>query len=380
MLLEFGARNFFSFKEGFCFSLELNGNCPKQFSKGRNIANVIGIKGANASGKTNVLKALAFIKFLCVESFVALKPKSKIPVKRFFKNEENVSLFCRFKLPSKDDVYFYEVELNENEIVSEELSFDDSEKIIFKRTGTSFVEGSHRDLLPLKLRNNTSVINSAFMSEIPMITSYYKFFENIIANVGDAGFEEFRFNRSEICKLYQSVPEIFSQIKNILRDFDLGLSDVDIRSQENDKGEIEYYPIFIHEVCGEKYDVPFRYESNGTRKLFFDLSLYVTTLANGGVLVFDELDSCLHTDILPKLLELFDNDEINPHGAQFVFATHDTAVMDYLGKYRTYLTNKKDNASFIYRLDEIPGDILRNDRPISVPYRNKKIGGVPELI
>jgi hypothetical protein len=54
--------------------------------------------------------------------------------------------------------------------------------------------------------------------------------------------------------------------------------------------------------------------------------------------------------------------------------------MDHLGKYRTYLVNKKNNESYGYRLDEIPGDILRNDRPVSTPYRNGKIGGVPKIV
>jgi hypothetical protein len=43
------------------------------------------------------------------------------------------------------------------------------------------------------------------------------------------------------------------------------------------------------------------------------------------------------------------------------------------------LVNKEDNESFAYRLDEIPGDILRNDRPILPAYNDGKIGGIPKL-
>ena len=60
-LLEFGVRNVFSFKESFTFALELNVNYPNSISKGRKTANIMGIKGANASGKTNVLRAFSFI-------------------------------------------------------------------------------------------------------------------------------------------------------------------------------------------------------------------------------------------------------------------------------------------------------------------------------
>jgi len=55
MLLEFGGENFFSFKEGFEVSF------AKSKSSKDNVANVIALKGANASGKTNVLKALSFL-------------------------------------------------------------------------------------------------------------------------------------------------------------------------------------------------------------------------------------------------------------------------------------------------------------------------------
>ena len=95
--------------------------------------------------------------------------------------------------------------------------------------------------------------------------------------------------------------------------------------------------------------------------------------------MLDEFDINLHPDILPLLLNLFNDEQKNPHNAQMIFSTHDTSIMDRLGKYRTYLVNKKNNESFGYRLDEIPGDILRNDRPVSTPYRNGKVGGVPKV-
>jgi hypothetical protein len=53
--------------------------------------------------------------------------------------------------------------------------------------------------------------------------------------------------------------------------------------------------------------------------------------------------------------------------------------MDFLGRYRTILVNKENNESYGYRLDEISGDIIRNDRPISPAYNAGKIGGVPHV-
>jgi hypothetical protein len=63
---------------------------------------------------------------------------------------------------------------------------------------------------------------------------------------------------------------------------------------------------------------------------------------------------------------------------QLLFTTHNTEIMDILGRYRTYLVQKVDNESFAYRLDEVPGDILRNDRPISPAYNDGKIGALSQ--
>jgi AAA15 family ATPase/GTPase len=76
---------------------------------------------------------------------------------------------------------------------------------------------------------------------------------------------------------------------------------------------------------------------------------------------------------------LFDDPEKNINNAQLIFTTHNTDIMDKLGKYRVVLVNKQDNESFLYRLDEIPGDILRNDRSIIPAYKAGKIGGKPRL-
>ena len=70
---------------------------------------------------------------------------------------------------------------------------------------------------------------------------------------------------------------------------------------------------------------------------------------------------------------------MNQLGAQLLFSAHDADILDICGKYRTCLVNKDNNASYVYRLDELPGDILRNDRPISPLYKEGRIGGVPRL-
>lgn len=93
----------------------------------------------------------------------------------------------------------------------------------------------------------------------------------------------------------------------------------------------------------------------------------------------DEFDTNLHPDLLPIIIDLFLSQETNPRAAQFIFTSHNLEIIDHLGKYRTVLVGKTESESFCYRLDEIPSDIIRNDRSISALYRGGKIGGVPNL-
>ena len=91
MVLEFGARNFYSFKEGFSVNLRLDGKCPDDVSHGKDYTNVLAVKGANASGKTNVLKAISFISSFATFSFDQ-KPTLNIPFSSFFNNDKSTNL------------------------------------------------------------------------------------------------------------------------------------------------------------------------------------------------------------------------------------------------------------------------------------------------
>ena len=115
------------------------------------------------------------------------------------------------------------------------------------------------------------------------------------------------------------------------------------------------------------------------QKLFGNLMNYYDVLSLGGVLVLDEFDINLHPDILPHLLDLFLVKDNNPLDAQLLFTSHNTEIMDILGRYRTYIFEKEGNESFCYRLDEPKAPSLRNDRPVSVPYRKHLIGGFPRI-
>jgi AAA15 family ATPase/GTPase len=378
MLLRCGVKNFYSFKEGVEISFELSKSCPVDISKGKHISNIICVKGANGSGKTNLLKIISFLKFFCADSF-SEKPEMGIPVNSFFNNNDPIDIYCDFKI---EDVKFtYNASITKKEIICEKICRGIKRLTpIITRNGNTIEKciKEFSDLNKVILRSNASVISTAFQYEIKEIKGIYLFFRRILSNVtyiGRTNFDD--FNR--VSKYYHDTKNVFKFTLDIIKKIDLGIKDVSIKTRKGEKDDLIYFPVFEHDTCEKNNKLTFYEQSSGTKELFMILPNYAEVLINGGLLVLDEFDINLHPDILPFLIGLFDNRKINLNNAQLIFSTHHSYIIDYMGKYRTILVNKDESESYAYRLDEIEGDILRNDRLISPIYKEGKIGGVPRV-
>lgn len=384
MLLEFGAKNFFSFKDGFQISFRLSSSCPEAISKKKNNTNTLCIKGANASGKTNVFKALNFLRDFCCNSF-GYKPEEEIPLNSFMNNDEPTSFYIVISIGNVE--YRYELTLNRKQVISEKLCRKDRRMttVVHRKLDAFEVLNAKFDSLrTIKMRKNASFISVANQYEIEETKIFYRFFQVMICNVRSSGLGNWVGDEYETSEFYKDNPEMIAFVKKIICKCDLGISDITINettnSKDNEKGEQKfYYPLFAHVANGKTFQLPYLYESSGTKTLFLQLGAYQAVLAFGGILAIDEFDTNYHPAILPILVNLFEDPESNPFNAQFIFSTHNEGIMDKQSKYKTILVSKEENESFAYRLDEIPGDILRNDRPISPIYKSGKIGGVPKL-
>jgi len=379
MLLKYGARNFFCFKEGIEISLELGAKCPKSISRGNSVSNLICIKGANGSGKTNALKILSFLKSFCCDSFNS-KPEDEISIDSFFFNDDPIDIFCEFIFNNTQ--YRYELSLTTKKVISEKLL----RKV--KRLSPVFVRESNKlvycikelsDLNNVKQRTNASLISSAHQYEIRGLFPIYQFFRSFTVNVASSGRIDFSLDYKEISKYYYDNPGIFKTAIEIIQECDLGISDIKIREFKDDDENIYYFPIFLHDTKSKRNFLIYQSQSLGTQTLFRTIPYYVYVLNYGGILVMDEFDTDFHPHMLSKIVSYFDNAEINVKNAQMLFSTHNTDILEYMGKYRTVFVNKELSESYGYRLDEIPGDIIRNDRLIAPVYNSGKIGGVPRI-
>lgn len=379
MILAFGFENFFSFKEEATFSLRLDPKCPEDISKGRDFTRVLGINGANGSGKTQALKALSFLSKFCVSSFNNA-PDGKLAFSSFFDNEQPSKFFIEFRY--KNVEYRYEL-VSTDTMVLRETFYRTAKKRtkILERSdsGLTYRTEALKNLDAIKIRKNASIVSTAHQYEMPELEAIYEFFMLIDTNVGFSGFKYNHDDISQVSKfLYDSRDKsILPFIVNFIRECDTGIIDIKIFKSKDERGDDSYFPYFMHKSDGEARIVTAYTESSGTKALFQTLASYYMVLKLGGVLVVDEFGINLHPFILPKLMALFENDEMNKNNAQLILATHDTYLLDLLGRYRVYLVAKEENESFAYRLDEIPGDVLRNDRPVRPVYISGRIGGVP---
>lgn len=386
MIYSFGATNYFSFKEGMEISFELSAKTPKSISNGLTTSTVLGVKGANASGKTNVLKALSFISRFITKSFF-FKENEELGFKSYFTNENPSEFYVDFELDSVR--YSYELTATSKKVIREAIYKKLQRKtLLVERKKNKIVkrieELSAIDLVELK--SNASLVSTVLQyklkstnSDIKIISEYFSSFSGNMTAVGVVP-DEYVFDQGSASEFYATNDEAFEFTKKILRNSDLGIDDIVLHKFENPAGKTEHLPIFRHKLSdGSTRHLTSYDQSSGTMALYRRLGIYWCMLITGGVLMMDEFDQNCHPMLLPQLIDLFQDPSINTKNAQFLFTAHNSDIIDYLGKYRTILVGKESCESFSYRLDQIPGDLIRNDRSIAALYRDGKIGGIPRI-
>jgi len=138
----------------------------------------------------------------------------------------------------------------------------------------------------------------------------------------------------------------------------------------------------VHAVADTQEEVSFDFqeaESHGTHRFFALAGLWLRTIENGGTVVLDELDCSLHPSLTRKLIQLFQNAEVNTRGAQLIFVTHDSTLMDQslFRRDQIWIVEKDaEQASRLFSLydfDEKP----RKGEALEKRYLAGRYGGVP---
>jgi len=416
MLIEFTIGNFLSIKTKKTLSLEatsikehLETNVMKldrfQLLKGAIIY------GANAGGKSNLIKAMSTMRRIVKQSFDA-SSTDELGITPFLLSTETSDKPSFFEILFLiDNVrYRYGFEVDNISVKSEWLfeSKIKSEKPLFIREGDGIdVSSSFKEAKDLEEKTRD---NALFLSVIDQFNgstakSIMKWFSSFITISGlsheryksvtfkmledentkqqlldfykklDLGFDEIDLEKKPIDT--KEITKLFNEefTKQLLSDIE-GKSKIDIKTihkKYNNENEV---------VGSEKFDMR-RQESSGTNKVFNISGPVFDVLKDGGVLIIDVLDASLHPLMTLTITKLFNSSEFNKTNAQLIFATHDTNLFEY-GHYRRdqiYFVEKDVyGASDLYSLVEYKedgGKKIRSDRSFEKDYIQGRYGAIP---
>ncbi|MEM0993250.1 MAG: ATP-binding protein [Bacteroidota bacterium] len=423
MLIDFSVGNFRSFRDIETLTMqsakikskykEVDENNVFQHEIGYSLLKTKGIFGANASGKSNLIRAFAVFVNILKNSV-----KDETVVKRYEEpffldnaKEERATFFqATFILDNQP--YRYGFEIKNGNIKAEwlfgtpkerETHYFVRESMNIEINKTKFKEG--QGILKLGLDDLTVFRNnSLFLGVVATFggknaRQIINFFTNtitILSNPISDSSMTIAFNRFD-------QNEFRERLTDLMLTADMGITGmqkVDVSKAELSNGAEQTLkglekdkklgfillkkPVFneAKEKIGET-GLPLNvYEAEGTKKLFALSPFIFDTLANenGGILVIDELDARLHPRLSHKIVQLFNSKETNPNNAQLIFVAHDTSFLNAKLLRRdqiTFVEKDKYGNSSIYTLVEYKG--VRNDASFEQDYLKGKYGAVPFL-
>jgi AAA15 family ATPase/GTPase len=398
MLIEFRVENHRSLRDEQALTLEAgrvdgDPNVPRQVP-GHNepLLPAAVLYGANASGKSNVLKALAFMRDAVQQSHRVWEPEGGVPRTHFAweKKTSDVSVFeATFIVNTAKYQYGFAAD---SEMVTEEWMYvwpNNHKQVWFERNRDQFTFGKHmvghNKAIQGLTRTNALFLSTAVQHGHDRLFFPYSFFLKLVP-VGLFGHGPSLSGTHSDAVRYGD-PETLSRIVGLLRAADTGI--VDIRVDESEPVEVNGRSYRLdqfslkHQVKDERPWLELGEESEGTKALFRMAPSIFRTLDSGGILLVDELESSLHPLLGSVIVKLFNNPKTNPNNAQIIFTTHDTNLLGTtlgeppLRRDQIWFTEKdKDGGTRLYPLTDYKPRKAEN---LERGYLQGRYGAIPFL-
>lgn len=398
MVYTFGGRNFYSFREPFEVDFRVSPQASERDifqtdSRSQKCNSVMGIFGANASGKTHVLQVLGFLQWFIVQS-AQLKPDQKAWESMAFRfldqPDPTTDLFLEFEMGGRH--YRYDLQLGLDRVQAESLKVKRIKFVtLFERewTGTGYRFRSQDfglNAAQVPQRQNASFISTALLLENPMARQLDAFFSSSYGNLWAFGrsdrHDPLVENLATSTRFFAEYPDHLAWVNRRLASFDLGVSEISVKKvrvlNRDGKEEEKHLPFAVHRFGGREHSLSLFEESRGTQALFVLLRYILPVLKSGGIAFIDEFEQGLHSHMIPCLVDLFYTPKHNPNRAQLIFSCHSDYIISQLEKYQIQLVDKDDaGVSHTYRLDEVKG--VRNVDNLYAKYHAGAYGGVPDF-
>lgn len=360
---------------------------------------VLGIWGANASGKSNLLRALITLRNHVRDSFVGHHPDDPLPWRPFAMRAGTDAAPTRLDLDVMvDDVrHHYGLRLRAAGFLEEWLFAWPSgrKQVLFHRNhderdpwyfGPNL--GGQRRHIARATRPNSLFLSAAAQYNHEQLTPLYNAITQGIRTerrIEPRGFPLFEASSPVL------EPRLQPAVLGFLRAADLGI--VGMRSRElSSKVIVEQLqpPQSIglrlfelrlrHGTADDEasWELPPDQESRGTQVLLRRIEDFLEVLGQGGVLLLDELDTSLHPDLCAQLVGFFCDPAINRQGAQLLFTTHDRSLLATLRRDEVVLIDKApDGSSTLRTASDYAGIRGRDD--LRRAHELGRIRGIPIL-
>lgn len=399
MLIQFSVENYRSFREEQTLSLVAGKDvahrdslieCGEKFR----LSKVASIYGANASGKSNLVKAMEAMEHFVLSSATQMNLGDDIECASPFRLDASTAQEpSRFEITLliEGDIFTYGFSATREQVHDEWLFVKPQgkreskwlERRRDKDSGApswAFRGPLKRDggLLKEKTRNNGLVLSRAVDLNIKAVQPLYLWFRNTFLmfdlSKPPGGLMQFTAEKMNEDKEFQD------QVTRLIREADFGIDGLSVSAREevlmqsvpkgapkefrelhealvnfqkklvDDEKLTRYSIVAEHSLSDREAQISFNLEkdeSNGTQRFFALVGLILSAFSDGNLLVVDELDCSMHPLLTRKVIELFQSPEENTNGAQLVFVTHDSSLMDprLLRRDQIWLTAKQANGS-----------------------------------
>ena len=413
MLIEFSVSNFRSIKEEQTLSMiadsstRKNDNTfvPIEGNKLR-LLNSAAIYGANASGKSNILKALT--RLMSYFHTLNIDVDDNIPYYEPFELDKScLSQPSIFKLSFiiEGIMYKYQIAFDSREVHHEQLDFYPHKRQanLFIRTKNEVKRGDYfqdKRFFSSKALTKYPYLSKVAREEHEQMQKIYEYLKSYIFFAANNNTDMRSSLVREVNQILQLDQKLKRKLDKLIRIADTHIEQLKIEEknvdfnfddqvQEEIKkniGDNNYEVFAVHKTRdglleGEEANFPFfQKESIGTIRLYVLGAVMLVMLERGSILLIDEIDNSLHPKLCKFLIKLFHHPSTNPLNAQLIFASHETTLLDreLLRKDQIWFTEKnKYGETQLFSVQDF--EKVKGDEPFDLWYMQGKFGGQPNI-
>ena len=379
------------------------------------------IYGPNASGKSNLVRAMQSLKRVVMDSATKVQAGERLPyIQPFLLDAEWSKKPTCFEVIFIDEEirYEYQVSLDQRRVYEEqliahvkgrsqtwfsrqynpenpELQQDDGYEWSFPK-----LKGQKKRIQKF-VRSNSLFLSHAAQNNHPQLTKVFDWFFNNI------NFIDTDFSSPYTAERCRREPKFREAVVKLIIEADIGISDIKVDAkpvpaemrtfffdtlrefsseiqrpdiiEDFEKDDLKVIQVVtVHKSSNSEEPVFFNIddESEGTQRLFEMAGPWLDVLQEGEVLIVDELDRSMHPILARSLVKMFNDPEINKKNAQLIFTTHDTTLLDpeIFHREQVWFTEKDRNMTNLYSLLEFQS---REDESLQRGYLLGRYGAIP---